>query len=199
MTPTDANLSDLERAVLASRGHFCYESGHHGDLWLDLDKLFVDARRIRAWAATLAQRVTACRPEVICGPLTGGAFVAQLLAAEIGAEFVFAERHVSATNLVHYHIPESLRAVLPGRRVLLVDDAINAGSAVQATLVDLQACDSELVGIACLLALGQAAAQIARQHGAQFFTLVSLERGMWPAEVCPLCDAGVPLTNLLVH
>jgi orotate phosphoribosyltransferase len=183
--------SEIERAVLnavvASRGHFVYESGHHGDLWLDLDGLFVDARRARGWAAVLAERAVACRPEFVCGPLTGGAFVAQSLAAEIGAGFVFAERFVSETGGVRYRIPTSLRGALHGRRVLLVDDAVNAGSAWLSTLADLLDCGGEIAGFATLLSLGEAASQIARQYGAPLFTLASLECGRWVAEECPLC------------
>jgi len=46
----------VRAAVSAARGHFRYESGHHGDLWLDLDGLLVDARRVRDWATELARR-----------------------------------------------------------------------------------------------------------------------------------------------
>ncbi len=58
MTKNKQAPSQIERTLLdavdASRGHFLYESGHHGDLWLDLDALFVDARR---WAGSVfAQR-----------------------------------------------------------------------------------------------------------------------------------------------
>jgi orotate phosphoribosyltransferase len=182
-------------ALAASRGHFLYESGHHGDLWLDLDALLVDARRTRGWASALAQRAMACRPEFVCGPLTGGAFVAQALAAEMGAGFAFAERLVSETGAVHYRVTGSLRGRLRGRRVLLVDDAVNAGSAWLSTLADLEDCHSELAGLACLLTLGEAASRIAAQHGVPLLTLASLERGMWVPEECPLCASGVPLEN----
>ena len=197
METVDPKLSEIEKAVLnavaASRGHFLYESGHHGDLWLDLEALFVNARRARGWASALAELVVACRPEFVCGPLMGGAFVAQLLAAELGAGFVFAERSVSAMGSVQYRIPESLRGALSGRRVLLVDDAVNAGSALRSTLADLLDCGSVLAGFASLLTLGEAASHIAQQHGAPFFTLASLERGMWVPEDCPLCRLGTPL------
>jgi len=182
-------------AVAASRGHFLYESGHHGDLWLDLDALFVDARRARGWALVLARRAIACRPEFVCGPLTGGAFVAQALAAEIGAGFVYAERTVSETGAVRYRVPRPLREGLRGRRVLLVDDAVNAGSAWLSTLADLEDCQCELAGLACLLTLGEAASQIAGRHGVPLYTLASLQRGMWAPEACPLCTSGVPLTD----
>lgn len=195
--PAEIEQSVLD-AVSASRGHFRYESGHHGDLWLDLDGLFVEARRARSWAAALAEQALACRPEFVCGPLTGGAFVAQTLAAEIGVSFVFAERHVAAAGPVRYHIPGSLRGRLSGRRVLLVDDAVNAGLAWRSTLADLLECGGQLAGLAALLTLGQAASQIAGQHGVPLFALASLERGLWTPEECPLCRAGLPLSNHLI-
>jgi orotate phosphoribosyltransferase len=187
-------LTTLLEAVSAKRGHFVYESGHHGDLWIDLDRLLIDARRVRGWAAELARRAAPSQPEVVCGPLTGGALVAQAVAAELGADFVFAERHTAASGgPVQYRIPEPLREPLRGRRLLLVDDAVNAGSALLGTLADARACGAHLAGFASLLALGHAAAEIAAREGAPFFTLASLERNLWPPAVCPLCASGVPI------
>ncbi|HEY9347586.1 MAG TPA: hypothetical protein VIQ53_19840, partial [Inquilinus sp.] len=80
----------LREAVSATRGHFLYESGHHGDLWLDLDSLFLDAARMRGWAAALARQASGLGAEIVCGPLTGGAFLAQSIAAELGLGFVHA-------------------------------------------------------------------------------------------------------------
>lgn len=189
----------LRAAVSAERGHFRYESGHHGDLWLDLERLLVDARRVRGWTVALARRAAGCRPAIVCGPLTGGAFVAQFLAAELGAGFVYAERRTSESGAVRYRIAQPLRAAVRGKRVLLADDAVNAGSALTATLVDLRECGAEAVGFACLLALGDAAARMAQQHGAPFFALVSLARKLWQPEACPLCRAGVPIVDRLAR
>lgn len=197
------NPSPMEKTVLdavgAARGHFRYESGHHGDLWLELDALFIDARRVRDWAAALAQDAATCRLDFVCGPLIGGAFIAQSLAAELGVGFVFAERLLSATGTVCYRVPDSLRVAVGGRRVLVADDAVNAGSALLATLADLRKCGAELAGFASLLVLGRAAAETARQEGVPFFTLASIERGMWKPEECPLCGAGVPLVDRLAQ
>jgi orotate phosphoribosyltransferase len=195
-------LPDLEQALfdvsagaaVATRGHFRYESGHHGDLWLDLDALLVDARAVHGWAAALAEQVAACRPEVVCGPLTGGAFVAQALAAATGAAFVFAERKLVERN-VDYRIPDGLRTRLAGRRVVLADDAVNAGSALLATLADARRCGAEPAGFASLITLGDAAASIAARHGMPFAYLIALERSLWPAQECPLCAAGVPFLD----
>ena len=182
---------------LATRGHFLYESGHHGDLWLDLDALFLDASGIRDWARALAQRAKGCNPELVCGPMVGGAFLALMLAQEMGAGFLHAERLAAATVPVRYGVPPSLHAVLPGRRILLVDDAISAGSALRSTLEDVKNKGGELVGIASLLVLGDAGRHLAEQEGVPLYALAALESGLWAPEECPLCEAGVPLTEPL--
>jgi orotate phosphoribosyltransferase len=154
----------------------------------------VDARAVQGWAAALAEQVAACRPEVVCGPLTGGAFVAQALAATMGAAFVFAERRL-VDGRADYCIPSGRRARLAGRRVVLADDAVNAGSALLATLADARRCGAELAGFASLISLGDAAARIAAKHRVPFVHLVALERALWPPPACPLCAAGVPLQD----
>src|SRR5687768_3251211 len=67
--------ADIER--FCRRGHVAYESGDHGDLWLALGLLFADPRRLRAAAGRLAERLRRYEPEVVCGPLVGGALVGQ--------------------------------------------------------------------------------------------------------------------------
>src|SRR5262245_61474066 len=153
----------LLAAVEGARGHFRYESGHHGDLWLDLDTLFLDAREVRRWGTTLAREAASRDAQVICGPLTGGAFVAQEMAAELGASFVFAERFAAPAGAVTYRIPQTLRPRLRGRRVIVVDDVVNAGSALLATVAELRSCEAELVGFASLLVLGEALTRTTQQ------------------------------------
>ena len=186
---------ELLDALDAARGHFVLESGHHGDLWLDLVTLFLDARRMQRWALALAEQASACKPDLVCGPLTGGAFVAQLLAVEIGSDFTFAERSYSGAGGVHYLIPEPLRRATSGRRVLIVDDVVNAGSAVRSTLTDLQSCGAEPAGFAALLTLGDAASVIAKRHRVPLFSLASVETRLWLPEACPLCRSRVPLID----
>lgn len=191
---TDGIGEALRRAVSATRGHFLYESGHHGDLWLDLDSLFLDAARMRGWAAALAGRAAGLGAEIVCGPLTGGAFLAQSIAAELGLGFVHAERSVEG-GAVRYRIPAPLAAALAGRRVLVADDAINAGSALGLTLAELSRHGAVPAGIACLLTLGEAAGRIAAAQGVPLLALAALQRGMWLPRDCPLCAAGVPLQD----
>jgi orotate phosphoribosyltransferase len=114
----------------------------------------------------------------------------------MGAAFVFAERRL-VDGRADYCIPSGRRARLAGRRVVLADDAVNAGSALLATLADARRCGAELAGFASLISLGDAAARIAAKHRVPFAHLIALERSLWPAQVCPLCAAGVPLQGRL--
>src|SRR5262245_26576543 len=84
--------------VHARRGHFLLESGHHGDLWLDLESLCLEPVRIQPFASELAKQLAHFRPEAVCGPLVEGAFVALMVAAELRTEFYYAERLASADN-----------------------------------------------------------------------------------------------------
>jgi len=54
----------LPNATGVARGHFAYESGHHGNLWLDLDALFVDAQRARGWASPTSKRQRSSKPQI---------------------------------------------------------------------------------------------------------------------------------------
>ena len=43
-------------SLLAPRkGHFRLESGHHGDLWLEIPRLYLRPDRLRPFAAELAR------------------------------------------------------------------------------------------------------------------------------------------------
>ena len=96
---------------------------------------------------------------------------------------------------VSYRIPDGLRRDLEGRRILLVDDAANAGSALLATQADVLACGGQPVGCASLIALGDAPARIAAATGVPFYRLATIERSLWLPDLCPLCAAGQPLAE----
>jgi orotate phosphoribosyltransferase len=190
---------ELVGLLAARRGHFRLESGHHGDLWLDLDALFLRPGSLRPFVAELARRLAAHHPDAVCGPLTGGAFLAQMVAAELGAEFYHAERIVRPRGVgpdpVGYRIPDALRPAVRGKAVAVVDDAINAGSAVRGTVADLHACGARPVAVGALLVLGDAAAAFAADRGVPLERIAHLPTGLWAPADCPLCAARVLLED----
>jgi orotate phosphoribosyltransferase len=196
----NALRDDLLKLIPNRRGHFRFESNHHGNLWLELDRLFLRPSALRPFVAELARRLSVHRVESVCGPMVGGAFLAQMLAEDLGAEFCFAEQVARESKdvpyPVTYRIPAGLRATVRGKRVAIVDDVINAGSAVRGALAELRVCGAEPVAIGALLTLGSAPAKLAERERLALESLAAMKSDLWEPAACPLCAAGVPLEAL---
>ena len=186
----------------ARRGHFRLESGYHGALWLDLDPLFVVPGRIQPVIEAFAVRLKRHEIEAVCGPLVGGAFLAQAVASLLGVEFYYAERFVppvgDGTTLypVEYRVPAGVGRMLAGKAVAVVDDAVSAGSAVRGTLADLKAYGAKPVVVGALLVLGGQVEQFCREHGLGLEYIAQLPYEVWLPAECPLCASGLPYEDM---
>ena len=183
------------------RGHFVMESGYHSGLWFDLEGLFDKGSKVDPFVDQLAAKLSAYQLDVVCGPATGGARLAELVAARLGCECAFTEHGSSdspglfqARYVLPPHFAQSLRA----KRVALVDDVMSAGSSLRATLSEVEAAGARPVVIGALHVLGGAGVDFFLQRG---LTVESLARGeyeMWRPDSCPLCAAGAPLEHVVV-
>jgi orotate phosphoribosyltransferase len=180
-------------------GHFRFESGHHGDRWLEPDLLLRRPTALRPFAIALSQRLGRHRFEVVCGPLTGGAFLAQMVAEQCEVAFAFTERLAPPPSdtlyQVRYRIPDALRDGLRNASVAIVNDVTNAGSAVRGTYEDLVACGARPVALGTLIAFGAWSSRFANDHDLALEALERLENNLWTPQECPLCAAGVPLED----
>jgi orotate phosphoribosyltransferase len=183
--------TDLSQLARPRRGHFDLGTGFHGDLWLDLDALFLWPAQLRPAAQELADHLRQYRPTAVCGPLTGGAFLAQLVAEILGAAFLPA--HAEPGPPARYRIPRAAHNQILGWRVAIVDDAVNAGTAVHASCQEIRAAGAIPVAVAALLGLGRAATAITATLGLPFHALAALPSQVWPAGACPPCAAGTRL------
>lgn len=181
---------DVLGMMRGRHGHFRLEPGHHSDLWLDVDAAFVRPARLSPVVADLARRLARHRPDAVCGPLTGGAFVAQLIAVELDIECYFTERISVSDGL--YSAEYRIGRPLTGKRVAVADDAINAGSAVRATLTDIERTGGTPIALAALLVLGVPAVGLAADRGIPLEYAEFAENVIWSPDECPLCQAGVP-------
>src|SRR5712692_9879056 len=178
-------------------GHFRFESGHHGDRWLEPDRLLQRPTALRPFAIALSQRLRRHGFEVVCGPLTGGAFLAQMVAEQCDVGFAFAEGFApppsDALYQVRYRIPNALRDGLRGASVAIVNDVTNAGSAVRGTYEDLVASGARPVALGTLIALGEWSSTFASTNQVALESLETLPFNLWTQAECPLCAAGEAL------
>lgn len=189
---------DILAEITGRRGHFRLESGYHGDLWLDLEGLCLQPRRVQPLTTRLAERLSGHGAEVVCGPLVEGAFVGLLVAAQLGVQFTYTQRVSPAEHeglfSVQYLVPGVLRERMRGRRVAIVNDVISAGSAVRGTYADLRRCGARVVAIGALLVLGTEIVTFASDEDVALETLATEEPySLWTPEECPLCAQEIPL------
>ncbi|MET9023503.1 phosphoribosyltransferase family protein [Actinopolymorpha sp. NPDC004070] len=189
--------ADLLLGLAGARsGHFRLESGYHGDVWLDdLDGIFRRPSDLAPQVVALADRLRAYDPDAVCGPLTGGAFLAQLLARELGVEFCWTERlrapEAGVLFSAAYALPDGTS--LSARRVAVVDDVVNAGSAVRASLDSVTNAGGEPVAVGALLLLGPPGSRPSSIGRCRVEALAEADSNLWEPAACPRCAAGEQL------
>ena len=186
--------------VAGRRGHFLLESGYHSQLWLDLDPLFADPHRIDPFVARLSSLLCPYDLAGVCGPLLGGAFLAQLVARALEVEFYFTERVMPPQCLgiyqARYRVARALAARIGGKRIALVDDVMSAGSALRGTYNELQAHGAVTVVVGALLVFGSTGSEFFSRHGVPVEAVARDEYEMWLPAECPLCAARQPLEDV---
>jgi orotate phosphoribosyltransferase len=184
--------SDLIELARPGRGHFDLGTGYHGDLWLDLDALFLRPALLRPYVRWLGGRLAGHRIDAVCGPMEGGAFLAQAVADLLDAAFLPAHRGPAPRpgEPTGYRLSPGARSGMEGRRVAITDDAINAGTAVRACFREVSGNGATPVAIAALLELGPARAIVADTTPVPFYAAAAVPSQAWPAAECPLRAGG---------
>ena len=147
----------------------------------------------RGFVARLAGHLREYRADAVCGPAEGGALLGYAVADVLEVAFLPAYR-VPATpgaDATGYRLPR-VPGGMSGRRVAIVDDAVNAGTAVRACGRLLRDAGAVPVAVGALLGLGPASGAVAAAMPVPFHAVATLDSEAWPAGQCPLCAAQVP-------
>ena len=151
--------------------------------------------------AALADRLRPHAVSAVCGPLLGGAFLAQALATTLGAGFYYTEPRTGPAEAglfkAEYQLPPGLRGRVRGEQIAVVDDVISAGSSVRATVAALTEAGASTAVVAALLVLGDAALAHFAERGVPVEALERRDFVLWKPGDCPLCRAGVPVEDPL--
>ena len=199
---TEPTTTSFLNLIAGRRGHFQLESGHHSELWFDLDPLFTAPRRIEPFVHQLAESIRPYNVAAVCGPLIGGAFLAQLIAQMIDVQFCFTERvmprDASGLFQARYRLPLALRAGVQDHTLAIVDDVMSAGSALRGTYAELQTLGATTVVAGALMVLGDTGAAFFAKRKVAVEAVVRESYSLWLPSDCPLCAAGSSLENVAV-
>jgi orotate phosphoribosyltransferase len=186
--------------IAGRRGHFQLESGYHSETWYDLDTLFADHKQIAPQVTQLADSIRRYDVAFVCGPLLGGAFLAQLVAQALGVEFCFTQRVMPANSSglyqASYRLPPAFAARVRAKGIAIVDDIMSAGSAARGTYSELLTHGAIPVVAGALMVLGDTGATYFAERHIAVEAVVRQNYSLWLPTECPHCAVGMPLEKI---
>ena len=183
MTQEEA-LALMRQAGALEEGHFLMKSGRHADLFLQCAHLIEHADITERLCRELAERGRDCGCDLVIAPALGGIIFGYEVSRALGKHFIYCERKDAVMTLRRgFRIPEK-------SRVLIVEDTVTTGGSVREVMEIIRASGAETVQVAALVDRTRGRVDF----GVPFTALVQAEVNLYPAEHCPLCAKGVPMS-----
>jgi orotate phosphoribosyltransferase len=143
-------------------------------------RVFQHAGYAEQLCRALAARFTGI--DAVIGPALGAVIMSYEVSRHLGCRNLFAEREGGVMTLRRGF------SLMPGERVLVVEDAVTTGGSVKEVIALCRTHGAEVAGVGAL---------VDRTGGADpfdvpFEALARLSIPSWTPEECPLCAEGVP-------
>ncbi len=160
-------------------GHFLLRSGRHSSSYLQCALALQYPPFAEELGRMLAAKMGSVKADVVVGPATGGIIVAHELARALGTRAIFSERENDVFTLRRGF------EIAPGERVVVAEDVITTGGAVQEVIDVARKAGGDVV----------AAASLVNRSGGNpldvpYYFLFEFEAPTWDAADCPLCKQG---------
>jgi orotate phosphoribosyltransferase len=193
-----ANLQENE--VLMLDGHFDYGNGYHGRVYVNPHGIFRQPSLIWRFAQDLIDLLPAAitdAVDVVSGPVMGGALLAHTVAGLLDGRRSLTRPRASFAPL-SLDAGDALvlrpfyRHVVSGRRVLLCDDVRNTGKTFERAKAVIEQAGGSVIATAEIYDRLEAIVDL----GVPNFALAEYKAPEnFPADECPLCKAGAPITR----
>lgn len=193
-------LKDLQQyEVLMLNGHFDFGNGYHGSMYLNPHQLFRFPSTSWRFAQDLLDILPASlldEAEVVAGPATGGALLAHTIAGLLDSRRPITQEPMlfaplSADAHGGHALSRFYQRQVRGKKVLLVDDIRNTGQTFARCAELIRTSGGTVIATAEICDRMEAVAD----SGVPNYALAEYTAPEnYPAESCPLCRAGVPVT-----
>lgn len=180
-------MREVDEAGFLSEGHFAFRSGRHALRLLDRDQLLSDTQLASKMGYAIARHFFLSKIDVVAAPSVWGAGLAQWVG------FFLEPRRpviypIPANG--HYTFPESYKAMIDGKRVLVIDNLILSGSTARELVQTITASGGTPIGIGALADLSGVEFPIAVEG------LLNEYLEIHAPETCPACEAGIPVNEV---
>lgn len=169
-------------------GHFLLTSGLHSPMYVEKFNVLQHPKYTEQLCRELAARFADKGVETVLGPMTGGILLAHEVGKELGTRAIFTERENGKMTL-----RRGFR-LAPGEKVLVVEDIVTTGGSVQEVVDVVRKAGATLVGVGLLVDRSGGKADFGVQ-GEPVEALLKLDVVTYDPQHCPLCQAGVPMTE----
>src|SRR3954468_8820516 len=141
----DAALDLFRKSGALLEGHFRLTSGLHSDRYLQSALVLQYPEFADALGKALADRTRHLQPTVVLSPALGGIVIGQEVGRALGIRAIFAERQDGALTIRRGF------TLLPGDRVLVVEDVVTTGGSTRETIDAARAAGATVVGAASII------------------------------------------------
>ena len=185
MIPPNAVLELFRRSGALLEGHFRLSSGLHSSGYMQSALVLQHPAHAESLGRAIAERMRGAAPTVVVSPALGGVVIGYEVGRALGVRAIFAER-VDGKLTIRRGFTLADRD-----RALVVEDVFTTGGSTRETMDAVRAAGGQVVG---------AAAIVDRSGGAVSFdvpshALLVLSLPLYPADACPLCAQGLPVTK----
>jgi orotate phosphoribosyltransferase len=176
----DQVLDIYKRTGALLTGHFLLSSGLHSEQYLQSALVLQHPDVATKLCAALARHFKDSKIDVVIAPALGGVFISHETARALGVRALFAER-VSGELALRRGF-----SIMPGERVLVVEDVITTGKSTRETIEVVKKAGGVVIAAGSLVDRSGGKADL----GVSYKSLLTLDVPTYTPEACPLCRAG---------
>jgi orotate phosphoribosyltransferase len=178
--PKEQILDIFRETKALLEGHFQLTSGMHSSQYFQCARVLQFPKYLHLLAGEIARHFEYNEVEVVVSPAIGGIVVGTEVGRMLGARTIFSERQDGKMILRRGF------ELLPGERVLVVEDVVTTGGSTKEVIELVQQSKATLVGVSCIVDRSSGKAQF----DAKSFSVLQMDAVAYKPEECPLCKAG---------
>ncbi len=180
-------LEIFKEAGVLHKGHFLLTSGRHSDTYMQVAKIFRNAKYSSELCEDLAASFKNDNIDVVIGPALGAVQMAYEVSRYLGCENFFAERENGKLTLRRGFKVEK------GMRVLVVEDVVTTGGTVQEVIDIVKEQGGIVAGVGLIVDRTNGKVDF----GAPLRSVIAFDNiKSWLPEECPICqNEDLPLVK----
>lgn len=163
-------------------GHFILRSGLHSRQFFQCALALQHMPDVEELGATLAAKVRPLGATTVISPAMGGLVIGQEVARQLRARFIFAEKEEARLVMRRGF------KILPGEKILVVEDVVTKGGRVQETIAIVRAHQGQVPGVAILVDRSNGGVDL----GVPLFSLIKMNVETFSADNLPPDLAALP-------